>query len=341
VNTETTQRVPGSKHPGRSTRLTPADVNRPVSYSELDTFRQCPLKWQLGYAQGWKPSYEKEAFRLGHAWHSIMEAHYTVIKEWQERNHGEANQFPVRGSYDETELLEMCARDVGYAVMDKLDCETRILMEWAYSGYVEAHGCDSDWRIIAIEIRGQVPFTPEGRELVYVIDLVVEDANYGGVWIVDHKFPGDLASDTEMDLDDQLGLYWFAWSASGHELAHRVNGAMLNEARKKQNAGDKSPREFYKNGKPKGTPQTLDQRFRRTRTTRTPAELNIIAEDARQVVHAMEAGIIYSSPNPKQCSWKCDFKEIHIQARSGALPIAEILSDFGFTSRDEREAGKN
>jgi hypothetical protein len=52
----------------------------------------------------------------------------------------------------------------------------------------------------------------------------------------------------------------------------------------------------------------------------------------------MEQGIIYSSPNPKQCGWKCDFKEVHIISRSGGIPAAEVLEDFDFTSRAMREA---
>jgi hypothetical protein len=179
-----------------------------------------------------------------------------------------------------------------------------------------------------------------------VIDLVVEDIAYGGVWIIDHKFPGDLASDVEIDLDDQLGLYWYAWSLQDPAMAGRVNGAMLNESRKKRNKGDlpgalaEWERVKAAGGKPGVKPkaQTLEQRFRRTRTTRTDDELTTIAEDALQVVRAMETGIIYSSPNPKQCGWKCDFKEVHIISRSGGIPAAEVLEDFDFTSRAMREA---
>jgi hypothetical protein len=317
----------------------PREGARPVSYSELDTFRQCPQKWQWGYRDGYKPDREKEAFRLGHVWHAIMERHYLTIMGWQQENHGGSTRSPARGSMGETELLELCAGEVG-AVMDPLDEETRALMEWAYAGYVEAYGCDPDWRIIATEQRGQVPLASGEREIVWVIDLVVEDVDYGGVWIIDHKFIGDLMTDIEIDLDDQLGLYWYCWRIAGHALAKQVNGAMLNQARKKQNVGDK-PGQFYKNGKPKGTPQTLEQRFRRERTSRTDDELKVIAEDAEKVVRAMDLLVdgdaLYSSPNPKQCGWKCDFKEVHILSRSGGIPAEEVLSDFGFRSRAERQ----
>lgn len=330
-----------------------ADSPRPVSYSELDCFRQCPMKWDLGYRQGWKPTTEKRAFALGHLWHSIMEAHYTVIQDFQKNGLGMqvlgeglgTGRSPRRGTVTETELLERCAKAVGEQVLDTIDdAATHNLMVWAYMGYVEMYGADRDWIILAIEQRGQVALTDDGRELVYVIDLVVEDIDYGGIWIVDHKFPGDLATDTEIDLDDQLGLYWYAWTLAGGAWAHLVNGAMLNEARKKQNVGDKVPREYFKNGKPKGVPQTLDQRFRRTRTNRTAAELTIIADDARKVVKAMELmeanDALYSSPNPGQCAWKCDFKEIHILSRSGAIPVTEILEDFDFTNRAQRLAAE-
>lgn len=320
-----------------------SDPRRPVSYSELAAFRMCPLKHHLGYTLGYKPREEKEAFRLGHIWHEIMETHYTVIKDFQATM--PQHRSPAQGSDAEVELLERCAAEVGY-VLDAVDDATRDLMNWAYAGYVEAHGCDPDWRILAIEIRGEVELTPGGRKIVYVIDLVVEDLDYGGVWIVDHKFPGDLADDFEIDLDDQLGLYWFCWTVdkvnNPGKLSGRVNGAMLNEARKKRNVGDIEPRAFFKNGKPKGTPQTLEQRFRRTRTSRTMPELRAIALDAAKAAEAMgvlaQAGLVYSSPNPGTCKWKCEFKEIHIISRSGEIPIEEVLSDFGFSSREERAA---
>lgn len=333
-------------------------AQRPVSYSELDTFRQCPLKWSIGYRDGYRPSTEKEAFRLGHIWHEIMEVHYTTIKGFQKNglpvNGGQplgeglgTGRSPRRGTVTETELLELCAAAIR-PVLAKLDDTTLALMEWAYSGYVEAHGCDPDWVVIATEQRGQTALTPGGREIVYVIDLVVEDLDYGGVWIVDHKFPGDLATDTEIDLDDQLGLYWFCWltdpddSTFSAEIRRCVNGAMLNEARKKQNVGDQIPVPLFANGKPKGKPQTLEQRFRRTRTSRTPEELEAIALDALKVVKMMDLAVehdaLYSSPNPKQCQWKCDFKEIHILSRSSAIPLTEVLEDFGFKSREQRAA---
>lgn len=336
---------PAARTPRGPVAPLPADPTRPVSYSELDTFRQCPLKWHIGYAEGWKASREKEAFRLGHIWHEIMERHYLTLQEYQQQEYNADRRSPQRGAIAERGLLERCAGEVG-AVMDSLDDETRALMEWAYAGYVEAYGCDPDWRIIATEQKGQVPLTSGDRELVYVIDLVVEDLDYGGVWIIDHKFPGDLASDLEIDLDDQLGLYWYAWSLLDPALAGRVNGAMLNESRKKRNKGDlpgaieEWERVKAAGGKPGVKPkaQTLEQRFRRTRTTRTPEELWTIAEDARAVITAMETGIIYSSPNPKQCQWKCDFKEVHVLSRSSGMPLQEVLEDFEFQSRAMREA---
>lgn len=317
---------------------------RPVSYSELDTFRQCPMKWELGYLKGYKPTVEKEAFRLGHIWHEIMQVHYGVIKEYQE----EAEKWygmPRRGTVGETDLLETCAGQVGY-VLDKVDQTTRELMEWAYAGYVQQYGCDPQWRILAIEIRGETQLTDEGAAFVWVIDLVVEDLDYGGIWIVDHKFPGDLATDVEIDLDDQLGLYWIGWTTSGDPLARRVNGAMLNESRKKQNVGDlpEPQRGTYKNGKPKGTPQTLEQRFRRSRTERSDDKLNAIRTNTLRTLKAMklltENDALFNSPNPKQCAWKCDFREPHIMAESIGIQIGEVLTDFGFRTRAEREAEK-
>jgi PD-(D/E)XK nuclease superfamily len=316
---------------------------RPVSFSEISTFRQCPMKWELSYIKGYKPTVEKEAFRLGHIWHEIMQVHYGVIKEYQEEEHGGSTRSPRRGSIGETDLLESCAGQVGY-VLDKVDTPTRELMEWAYAGYVQQYGCDPQWKILAIEVRGETPLADGGRGLVWIIDLVVEDLDYGGVWIIDHKFPGDLAGDVELDLHDQLGLYWIGWITFGDPLAQRVNGAMINEARKKRNVGDlpDDQRGMYKNGKLKGTPQSLDQRFRRSRTDRSDAKLAAIRKNTLRVLKAMQLltdhDALFNSPDPQTCQWKCEYKEPHIFSESIGDPIEEILTDFQFTSRAEREA---
>lgn len=311
---------------------------RPVSYSEIDTYRQCPLKHDLKYRLGYKPPTEKEAFRLGHIWHEIMQVHYGVIKEWQELT---AKVTPHASMAAGAKLLEHCAREVGY-VLDNVDADTRDLMQWAYSGYVEMYGTDHQWRIIATEVKGQTPLEPGGPEFVWVIDLVVEDYQYGGIWIIDHKFPGDLASDVEIDLDDQLGLYWLGWSLSGDPLCRNVNGAMLNQSRKKRNVGDMVPPPLFANGKPKGKPQSLDQRFLRTRTSRTLDECRAIGQDAIRVTKVMkfaqENDATYASPNPQTCKWKCDFRDQHILSRSSGIPITEVVEDFGFVSRAQRDA---
>lgn len=304
---------------------------RPISFSQLDTFRQCPLKHFLAYREGYRPHEESEKFQLGTLWHKMLEVHYAVIKEWQEANGwiGKMRYSPIA----EAEILTRCAAAVGLVLSKVKEDAHRELLRWVYDGYVEQYGADPQWRILAVELRGQVPLAEDRRPLVWIIDLVVEDIERGGVWIIDHKLPGQFASDTEIELDEQLGLYWLGLTLdpAWQDIAQLINGAMLNEAKKKQNQGDKP-------GATKGAAQLLEKRFRRTPTDRTVRELEAIRRDALAAMDAMDAGIVYSSPNPKECGWKCDFTDAHVISRRSGRPIGKVLGQMGFTTFEERAA---
>jgi hypothetical protein len=90
------------------------------------------------------------------------------------------------------------------------------------------------------------------------------------------------------------------------------------------NAGDKP-------GATKGKAQTLQQRHQRIMVPRSDIELAALARDALAVTQAGFGGNlpIYSSPNPQQCGWKCQFQEVHVQARKGQS-VPQLMRDFGF-----------
>ena len=51
-----------------------------VSFSEIDTYRQCPLKHEWAYKQRWKrPVEEASALAKGSLWHLVLETHYNVL----------------------------------------------------------------------------------------------------------------------------------------------------------------------------------------------------------------------------------------------------------------------
>jgi hypothetical protein len=310
-----------------------------VSYSGLTTLRDCPLKHWLHYNQGYRVIDKDPKLDLGSAWHEcVLENHYNVIKAYQD--HTLDGRSPQRGSAEEESLLSV-ARDTVEAALtaalkgeqySSLYPEDYDVLRWMYAGYTAHYGCDPQWRILDVEHKGLVPLgtitTPKGpRDVVldYRIDLVVEDYDLGGIFAIESKSAKSLSSRFAMELDDQTGLYEWAFRSSDHPQAKAINGCVRSEAKKAMNAGDKP-------GATKGKAQTLEQRHQRLLIPRGTQELEAIRRDALAATQAAYGGNlpIYSGPNPTECQWKCQFKEVHILLRKGGTAMPQLMRDFGF-----------
>lgn len=278
-----------------------------VSYSEIDSYRQCPLKHALSYKARWTKKQDADSpLARGTLWHNVMEAHYQVIQA-----HGK-----VLAS-DEATVLATCrtAIDVVLAAQPAEAAESVTLVTWMYDGYVARYGADRDWEILQIEAKWVEPLRDtRGHKTRYhmkmKVDLVIRDRYNGQIWIVDHKSAKDLLRKSELDLDDQFGLY--TWGA--RQRGMQVMGSIHSGARTQRNKG----------------PMVLEDRFSRTPMFRSDKELSVVAQDALLAAKASRRPEPpYSSPNPNQCAWKCDFKEVHLAMRKG-IPAVDALTDRGF-----------
>lgn len=304
-----------------------------VSYSELDTFRQCPLKHRWSYIERWsKPQEEGSALSRGTLWHTVLEAHYNAIKQWQSLY--DNGRFPVALTADRrNEILGSCL-DAVMPLLHAQGAQTaqQELVEWMYRGYVEHHGLDSAWSILSVENRDLVPLlNAAGRPSRYwikvKIDLIVRDWEVGGLWVVDHKSAKDLDRPKDIDLDDQFGLYTAGvrWRLARDKIGNPNDlvGSVYSGARTQRNKG----------------PMVLESRFARTRMFRSQPELDAIMRDAYTAARAayskQNRDNPYSSPNPNQCGWKCDFLDVHLAVRKGIDP-RHALPDFGFEQNFER-----
>ena len=308
-----------------------------VSYSELDTFRQCPLKWWTLNVQKWsKPDQPGQGKTRGTLWHSVMQNHYESLRF----NRG----MPA------DELIPSATSAVFPVLNDDagLRSEDQELAEWMYDGYVQRWGIDPDWEIVDIEEKLVVPLPrppnmpDSGREFLLKckIDLGVIEHGFGkpAYWVVDSKSAKDTARRGELELADQFGLYQWAKRQQGVKAA----GSLYNGARTQRNTAD------WPDYAGKLKPQTLEQRFVRERMHRTPLELTRLAADAwitadeayGMLERRRSADIpVYSSPDPSVCKWKCDMKEVHLLMRKHQkvnLPV--LLKDFGFTNYGEPKA---
>lgn len=292
-----------------------------ISYSELDTYRQCPLKHQWAYKERWRrPAAPDGALAKGSLWHLVLETHYNVLMQ-HERVSPESQTAALGESREAVTPLLVDER-TGHQT------DTQILVEWMFEGYVEMWGADPDWTILGVETAFQIPLlTPDGSKSPYElkgkIDLLILDRMTGHNWVVDHKSGANLPTQMDLEIDDQFGLY--AWAM--RETGQPVLGAIHNATRTTRNTAD------FPGYAGKLQPQTVSQRNLRSFLNRTDAELTAIARDAWAVAANAyptgEALPLYSSPDPRQCGWKCDFKEIHLLSRKGR-DASEVLQEYGF-----------
>lgn len=298
-----------------------------VSYSELDTGRQCPHKHELAYVERWtQPKDETTAAGRGTMWHKILDSHYTALK--------------LGGSSAEVKFaVEQRVADFRAAGKDP---DVIDLLMWMYDGYVEKWEYDEDWQVLKVEYKTVVPLRyASGRmskfDLKMIIDLVIRERSTGNVWIVDHKSHANLPKQRELDLDDQFGLY--TWGLQ--QLGHKVFGCIYNTARTQRNKGDHSTKvEAWRRAKaagekpgPEPKPQALDDRYDRHLMYRTDIEVASLAQDALST-----ALNLYSKsnrrerhPNSDTCKWKCDFTEACLLGRkTNAERERGFLRDVGF-----------
>ena len=293
-----------------------SDGRYKTSFSELDAFRQCPLKWWARYALRLQSPGSKPALERGSAWHEILEAHYQVLKDGGELGDCVEALAPVLGG-----------------IQDRLGYDVATLLLWMYQGYIDYYGDDKDWEILAIEHAFDTPlamYNPAlgGPKIELVmggkIDLVARD-RMKRTWVWDHKTKGNkdasgAAWSRDVQLEDQFGIYQKALNES--QEFGPIFGVIYAVART-----DKLKRAM-----------TDTERFARHKTFRGEQELEALWKDAAttaaQMLRVLETGEgLYSSPDADRCGWRCDALEPHLLSRSSGRPFEDTLLQFNWTKR--------
>lgn len=291
-----------------------------VSYSELDTFRQCPLKHHLLYGMRWtKPPQPTGALAKGILYHQCMETVFRLVKAYQDQHDG---KNPREGSSTEKMLIKgIWAEIMPMLVNDQTgeQNEVQALIEWMIKGFIEHYGIMPDWKILGVEHQLLVPLRDQhGRRSRYILkaklDLIIRDRRTGQRWVVDHKSGKDLPNYMDLEIDDQFGLYTWGMDEVGRPVAGSIH--LANRTQKNKSF------------------MPLDTRMGLTYLNRDPIELKNIALDAYFVARAAhppksKEPARYSSPDPRQCGWKCDVKEPHLLMRRGR-DSAEVMREYGF-----------
>ena len=255
----------------------------------------------------------------GSLYHKVMEEHFREIKSLQDANNGKIPEAKWKSVLDHIRkdivLPLLVDPKTGSPFSDVHD-----LILWMYDGYVQKWGINPEWRIIAIEHNIVVPLRDaRGRRSskYYIkckIDLLVRERSTGNLWVVDHKSGANLPTQMDLEIDDQFGLYTWAM----REVGKPVQGSIHLANRTQRN------KSFM----------PLDTRMGQTYLNRSDTELTNLALDAYRATRAAypPKGIeapMYSSPDPRNCGWKCDFKEPHLLMRAGRK-VPEIMAEYDF-----------
>lgn len=284
---------------------------RIVSFSELDTFRQCPHKHEKAYKERWVGLERSPALAKGSLWHLVMEEHYKAMLDGNTARSLETAHVRVLKL-----LCDQATQVADPAIID--------LIAWMYDGYVEKWGWDPEWKILGVEHSAEVwlPTAAGGRsgfKLKMKMDLLIQDLKRR-IWLNDHKSCSRLPSNKDLDLDDQFGLY--TWGMA--KLGHPVFGQIHNAARTQRNKGA----------------MLLEERFSRTQMVRTSAELECIAVEAWRTAkraYQIKPGCAERATDPDRCGWRCNFTEACLWGRkAGPKEENRFLIDTGFTQCFDR-----
>lgn len=182
-----------------------------ISYSQLNTFIQCPLRWKMYYLLGKGESSDTESTQLGTQVHSFIEEFCAKKQHGYEWSVGEA-----------TELME-----------DKLDQRTITFKEdededivWQHLGVAKSmveedkglgallKHCDVLAQELEFKLKFNLPFTVvyKGEEYHEVIingfiDLLLKDKETGGLIVVDHKTSKKKFDKEKLYHDYQFPIY--------------------------------------------------------------------------------------------------------------------------------------
>lgn len=282
---------------------------RVVSYSELDSYRQCRLKHQLGYVERWKPGEEAAALSRGRLFHEVLELHYRILMEAQQEGVRVTLDY-IQERMDDSGLL--------YDLMTGDETEEQQLVRWIYEGYRDTYILDDDWKIAGVEVplEAWLPTASGTRSsfrLKGKVDLVVRDMTAGGsLWIVDHKTCRNLPKQKDLDLEDQMALYIYLLRQQGHD----IRGAIYNNCRTQKLKRAMTP----------------DERFSRPLTVRTEKEVANVAVEVYETfleAYRPRKGDAPRSPDSERCGWRCPFTEPCLAGRKGG-DMRGMLEDTGF-----------
>ena len=176
-------------------------MERPVSWSEINTWCQCRMQHYWRYVVGITPKTYQRAPSRGSAGHAALAAAY-LGQDWRE-----ALQEWLKEQIESRELFNEEVADFE----DMVDTASQILPRY-FDHYAEE---EQHWEVLETEYKFEISISGLKTKLKGFIDGIIRDKD-GDLWLLEHKFPQrQFRSREQVDLNGQLGVYQYAANKCG------------------------------------------------------------------------------------------------------------------------------
>ena len=189
--------------------------------------RTCPREHALHDLVRLRRKGDAEALTVGIAFHLALETYYRLIKLWQGAMEPDDGADYFFGGIEEAEQAAWASiapmrgaegYEQSYAELERM-----------LGGYFDAHRRHDRWRVVAVE--ETLEYADAGIEYTARLDLIVEDYDRGGMWVIEHKSARTITADmlAGYQLDQQiLGQVWLLQKCV--DLAHYppLKGVIVN-----------------------------------------------------------------------------------------------------------------
>jgi putative RecB family exonuclease len=274
IATNPTQITIGGKPPAP----TPGDIakamtGRPyLTHSEVSSFQACSLRWHFQYVEHAEPESTSAAMLLGTCVHAAIQQHLETVMA--------ADDAPgidqLMTGYREAWQAESKGRPIQFSRTDtaaSLEATARQMVE----GFLDTPFSKPTGQIVGIEETLRINLALDLPDLVGRVDLI--EHREGELVVTDFKTAKSMWSpQTADDHAQQLILYGLAAGPIAEELDAklRLRFVVLTKA--------KTPR--------------IEERM----VASNPERVERTTQIMRRVFGAMQAGHVYPSPSPMNCS---------------------------------------
>ena len=292
-----------------------------VSWSEIQAWCHCRMKWHWAYEVGIVPKRVERAPSVGSCGHVAIAAilrgkgFVGAIADWVEQ---ELNKRPL---FDEEKAEIRAVADLILKIM------LRYLDEYQDS-----------FEPVLVEHKFEIPIRGIRDRLIGYWDAIVRGKD-GHLWLLEHKFPqARFRTDEHLDLDGQIGTYQYAARRVGYPIVGTVYNqllARLPAIPKLNKDGSVSRAVIYTDWKTYSdfvVKQKLDPKdywemkdkladfkfFQRNHIYRPLIETRLFARDMERRIWDMRRSRkhIYRSESFITCGW-CSYRELCLESIKG------------------------